>query len=112
MHVPFVEQQQQLRFGKLDIDQRHRDTVECQVPGGIPGILPGVWHDYYIVVAKMPPSTIAAALWRWLGTGRVTPPPFIHIIIKELFSPEQARPCLSPNSAFLIPLGCTYCTVE
>src|SRR2546423_8742886 len=101
MHVPFVEQQQQLRFGKLDIDQRHRDTVECQVPGGIPGILPGVWHDYYIVVAKMPPSTIAAALWRSLRSRRASPQPAIHCNTKELLPPRLAPHAL-PSDTRLI----------
>src|SRR6266516_1384011 len=99
MHVPFVEQQQQLIFGKLDIDQRHRDTVECQVPGGIPGILPGVWHDDNIVVAKMPPSTISTALWGWLGTGRIPPQPSIYSIKKELHDPEKASQCMTLTNA-------------
>ena len=106
MHVALVEHQQQLIFGEFAIDQRHRNTMESQVPGGIPRILPRVGHEDHIEVREMPPTFITAALRWWGRSGRITPQPGIHIIVEELFTPEQTSQCLTLDRAFIIRLRC------
>ena len=44
VHVPFAQQQHQLRLREVRIDERQRHAVEREIPGGIPGVLPLVRH--------------------------------------------------------------------
>src|SRR6516162_1917689 len=44
MHVPLARQQHELLLGKLGIQMRERNAVECQIPGGVPRVLPLVRH--------------------------------------------------------------------
>src|SRR5262249_11901017 len=37
VHVPLPRQQHELLFGELRVDQRQRDRVEGEIPGGVPG---------------------------------------------------------------------------
>src|SRR6266700_724443 len=112
MHVPLVEQQEQLVLGEGGIDQGHRHAVEGQVPRGVPGVLPGVGHEDDIVVAQMPPAPVAAALGRWQRAGRVATQPFIHIVGVELLAPEQAGQRLSLHSQRILCLGRTHRPVK
>src|SRR5271157_5822494 len=40
MHVPFTEEENELFFGEIRIDQRQRDAVKSEIPRGIPRIFP------------------------------------------------------------------------
>ena len=60
VHVPFARKQDQLLLGELGIDQRQRDAVKGQVPGGIPGIFPLVGHRDDVGVVQMRPVAVAA----------------------------------------------------
>jgi hypothetical protein len=104
MHIALVEHQQQLVLSKITVDERHGNTMERQVPGGVPGILPGIWHDDDIEVRKVPPTFIATALWWWWRPCRITPEPCVHIIIEELLTPEQASQCLALYHALILHL--------
>src|SRR5438552_9997416 len=86
--------------------------MESQVPGGIPGIFPRVGHDDDIEVAQMPPTFIATTLRWWWRPGRITPQPGIHIIIEELFTPEQASKRLTLDHALIICLRCADRTIK
>ena len=55
MHVPLTRHQQQLLLGEVGIDQRQRDAVEGQVPGGIPWVLPFVRHGDHVGIVEMAP---------------------------------------------------------
>ena len=39
VHVPLARQHHELLLGELGVDQRERDAVEGEIPGGVPGIL-------------------------------------------------------------------------
>ncbi len=62
MHVPFATQQNQLTLGKFGIDQRERDTMKTQVPGGEPGIFPFVGHRQNFIAVQVLPVVIATIL--------------------------------------------------
>ena len=42
--IPLTEEQYQLILGELGVDVGKRQHVEGKVPGGVPGVLPLVWH--------------------------------------------------------------------
>ena len=62
MHVPFAQQQQQLFLGEFWIDERERNAVERQVPGGVPGEFPFVRHRDDVGVVEMCPAAVPAVL--------------------------------------------------
>src|SRR5690242_21272322 len=51
VHVPFAEQENELLFGEVGIDQSDGNAVKSEVPGGVPGIFPFVGHgdDVFVV---------------------------------------------------------------
>src|SRR5258706_1187296 len=112
MHVPLVEQQEQLLLREVTIDQGYRHAVEGQVPCRVPGVLPGGGHDDDIAVAEMSPSFVAAAPGGWWRACRVTPQPFSHIVRVELLAPEQASECLSLHYTRILCLSRTHRPVK
>src|SRR5260221_11692809 len=88
------QEQIELTFGKGAIDQGERNTVERQVPGGIPGVFPLVWHRHDTLIVEVSPPGIASipALrwWEWLGW--IALQPLLNNIVIELFVPEHPRP--------------------
>ncbi|HEX6478176.1 MAG TPA: hypothetical protein VF043_04975 [Ktedonobacteraceae bacterium] len=112
MHVPLVEQQEQLVLGEGAIDQSHRHAVEGQVPRGVPGVLPGVGHEDEVVVREVPPAPVAAALGWWRRAGGVATQPFIHIVGVELLAPEQAGQRLPLHRPRIVRLGRTHLPVK
>src|SRR5205814_756971 len=58
MHIPLTQEQDELLLGEIGVDQRQRNTVECQVPCSVPGVFPGVRHRDDISSIEMPPLSI------------------------------------------------------
>ena len=48
IEIAFVEHQLDLILGEIDVDQGERAAVEGEVPGGEPGIFPGVGHRDHV----------------------------------------------------------------
>src|SRR6266536_5692352 len=58
--VPLAAQQNQLLLGELRVDQRKRDTVKRQIPGGEPGVFPLVGHRDDVGGVEVFPVGVAA----------------------------------------------------
>ncbi len=101
MHEPVLHQEQQLLLGEAGIDQRIGHRLEGQVPGGVPGILPLVWHGDDVEIEQVPPVAVtdAFALCRWHGLGRIAIEPAIDLEIVELLGPQQACQGLALHQA-------------
>src|SRR5215475_5741326 len=65
--------------------------MKSQVPTGVPGILPAVGHQDYVIVAQMLPGVIAAAPAgfgrRWFGW--IARQPAKDVVVIELLGPQQ-----------------------
>ena len=92
VHVPLTQQEYELLFGKLGINQSQRHTMKCEVPRRIPGILPLVRHRDYVRIVEMAPFMISPIdpLGRWIRSARVAFEPLLHDIVIKLLGPEQA----------------------
>ena len=76
---------------EVGVDDRQRDGVKCQVPGGIPGVLPFVGHGDDVVVDHVEPVAVAAGTARGVeGVGAVLLQPGVGIKIVVLLGPEHA----------------------
>ena len=86
VHVPLAREEHELFLGEGGIDAREGDHVEREVPGGVPGIFPGVGQRQHVAVVEMPPVGVAAAAaargWRWLR--RVAVEPVLDDVVEEL----------------------------
>ena len=106
--------QDQLALGEMRIDQRESHAVERQIPGGEPGIFPGVGHGHDVAGRKladaahgqMIPFRIAAvfARSRRRRLRRVALKPSTNIVAVELLAPQHARKGLPLNQP-LIRIG-------
>ncbi len=65
--------------------------MKGQVPGRVPRILPLVGHREHVGIVEMRPFGIASALafGRRGRLGGIAPQPLRHVIVKELFGPDQ-----------------------
>src|SRR4029077_13035886 len=61
MQVKASKHELQLRFSKITVYKGQRHGVKCQIPGGVPWILPFVWHGDDIVVEHMKPLLVSYA---------------------------------------------------
>src|SRR5580692_5990139 len=89
MHVPLAEKKNELVLRKIGIDQRERDTVESEIPRGIPGILPLIWHGHDVIVVQMRPivvATLQTFAWRRWASG-IAIQPVTNIKVIELLGP-------------------------
>ncbi len=64
VHIPLAQHQHELLFGEFGIDQRQRQAVEAQVPGGVPRIFPFIRHGDHVGVVQVHPLVVAAELAR------------------------------------------------
>ena len=101
MHVPLAQEQHQLLLGEVGVDERQRDAVEGQVPGGVPGILPLVGHGDDVGVVELDPLVVAAllAFRRRRGIGGVALQPVLDHVVIVLFRPEHAGEALAHDRA-------------
>ena len=88
---PLPAQQRELVLRERGVDVRERDAVERQVPGGEPGVLPGVGHGEHVVGVEGAPTGVAAAvaLLRRRGLGRVAVEPGGDVVVVELLAPQH-----------------------
>jgi hypothetical protein len=88
---PLPAQQDQLVLSERRVDVRQGHAVECQVPGGEPGILPLVRHRHDVEGVEAAPPAVppgrAARGRRRLG--RVAVQPARNVVVVELLAPEQ-----------------------
>ncbi len=59
-HVPFPHNEFKLVLCKHHIYHGQGNAVESEVPGGIPGIFPFVWHGNHILVFQVFPVVVTA----------------------------------------------------
>ena len=91
MHVPFAQQEHELLFSELGINQRERHAVKRQVPGRVPRILPFIRHRDDIGVVDMFPivvATIPSFGWR-RGRFGIAIQPLLDNVVIVLLGPEQ-----------------------
>ena len=62
VQVAVLQQQLHLRLGEVDVDERDRDRLERQVPGGEPRVLPFVGHRDHVTGHEVEPRRVAHAL--------------------------------------------------
>jgi hypothetical protein len=95
MHIPFAQEQDELRLGKIRVDQGQGNAVKGQIPGRIPGVFPFVGHGDNVFVVEMVPVVVARplALARGRRASRVTGEPALHVEVIKLLAPQQ--PCQS-----------------
>ena len=103
MLIPFADDEIELRFGELNIDQSERNAVESKVPGCVPRKFPFVRHRHDALVVKMTPAGIAGVLAfvRRRRLVRIAIEPLIDDVVIELFAPKQSRERLPLHSALL-----------
>ena len=91
--VPFPQEERELLFCEIRIDQRERDGVERQVPGREPWIFPLVRHGEHVIVVYVNPVSIPAllALRRRRRHGGIAFQPFFDDVMVELLGPQQSR---------------------
>ena len=79
-------------MAKRRIDERQRDTVKRQVPGGVPRIFPRVRHGEDVRIVEMSPVGIAAmlSLGRWFRSHGIALQPTTHVIVIVLLAQQQA----------------------
>jgi hypothetical protein len=93
VHIPLAGEKQKLAFGEFRIHQGHWNTMESQVPGGVPRVFPFIRHREDVCIVQMSPFAITAPFAfrrRWKLTG-IPVEPFGYIVIKELFAPDHTR---------------------
>ena len=115
VHVPLTEHQDQLLLGKGRIHQRQRNAVKCEIPCGIPGILPLVRHGDDVGVVKMGPIRVASMepFSGRFGPSRVALQPPIDVVMVELLAPEEAGKRLPLDAACVFgEIGGCECAVE
>ena len=91
MLKPFAGEQDQLVFRERGVDMGQGDAVECQVPGGEPGIFPLVGHRHDVERVESAPPGIATAEpgVRRPGLGGVAVQPARHVVVVELLAPQH-----------------------
>ncbi len=91
VHIPLAQEEGELMFRKVRVNEGQTNTVECQVPGRIPGIFPFIRHGDDVFVVDMPPVAIppVLAFGRRGWARRVACQPLLHLIVVKLFAPQQ-----------------------
>ena len=97
MHVPLAQHERELFLREVRVDQCKRNAVKCQVPCGVPGILPFVWHGDHIGVVEVPPIPVAPVLafGGWGRVARISLQPILDDVVIELLRPQHAGEALA-----------------
>src|SRR5262249_41139530 len=100
MHVPLTPQQHELVFFGVWIKNGERGTKKNQIPNGGPPGIPPVGHRNDVVVVEVSPLAVSSIQsLRWRGRfGGVAFEPRAHIVIVELFAPEQSAQRLAHHA--------------
>src|SRR5207302_631462 len=83
--VTFAQDDIELAFGELGIDQRERNAMERKLPRRVPRILPFIRHRHDALVVKMAPFGVAPAFafgWR-LRLARIAFEPILDDVVIE-----------------------------
>src|SRR5262245_51261126 len=82
---------------------RKGDTVEGEIPCGVPRVLPLVWHRDDVHVVQVAPVVVAATPTgvRRGWTGRVTVQPAQDVVVVELLGPEHPAERLAQHERLL-----------
>ena len=103
VEVDLAQHEIELLLGKIRVHDGKGDGVEGQVPGGIPGILPFVWHRDDVIVHHVEPLAVAdlarVAVER-VGMVFLEPPVGIEVVV--LLAPEHAGQGLSHDTGFVL----------
>src|SRR5215831_11754668 len=76
--------------------------MERQVPSGIPGILPLVWHRDDVLIHHVEPFRIPHEARTWLHRiNAMFLEPFVHIEKEKLFGPKHPGERLTHNQGFI-----------
>src|SRR5712691_1235186 len=108
VHVPFAQEQHKLLLGKVWIKAGQGEGVESEIPGGVPGVFPLVWHGDDITVEEMLPVVIAPvpAVRRRCRVQGIPFEPVLDHIVEELLGPEEASIGLAHHLVFCFPKSC------
>ena len=103
VHVPFTREERELLLGEIGIDQRERDGVKCEIPCGIPGVLPLVGDGEDLAVVEVAPLVIPSPppLVGRRREGDVAPKPAVHVEVVELLGPEETGHGLAIDRSLL-----------
>ena len=103
IHV--VKHQLELLLGEVRIHARQGDAVKCEIPGGIPGILPLVGHRNHVVVHHVIPLPIAQVLRlaRNQGIGAMLFKPLVQVEVIVLLRPQHAGHGLAHHESLIFP---------
>ena len=104
MLEPFAHDYIELRFGELDVDKSQRETMESQVPRGVPGEFPFVRHRHDSVVVEMTPLgvTTIQTFVRRRRLARIAVQPLLDDVMIKLFVPKQPAERLSLNGTMFL----------
>ena len=93
MHVPLARQQHELLFGETRIHDGESECLKCQVPRGVPRVLPLVRHRENIGIVQVGPLVIPStfSLGRRRRLAWVALQPLEHVVVIKLLAPDQAR---------------------
>ena len=106
--IPFFGKKPKLVLCKCGIYKRKRNTVECEVPGSKPGILPFVRHGNNVLVLHMFPVAVSHVIVKipWCLKFRISVQPFGDVVVIELFIPE--KPCKGLSLHIFFVLICYF----
>ena len=93
-----------LLFCERRIHHRQCHRVKGQVPRGIPRVFPRIGHEQHILVDGVQPVGVAPLpAFRWWRRRRlVTFHPPGHVVVVELFAPQQTGDCLALDEFFVL----------
>src|ERR1700720_2663026 len=99
----FKQQEPQLLLRELRINERERDAMKGQIPGGEPRILPLVRHRQHAHRVQVQPTRVAtaAARLRRRPVGIVAVEPNVDVIKIDLLTPEHAGESLPLNATLV-----------
>ncbi len=97
VQIPLAQQQHQLLFRELGVDERQRNAVEPEIPRGVPRVLPLVRHRNHVGVVEVRPLVIPAleAFRRRGRLARIAVQPLADDVVVILLAPQQPRERLS-----------------
>ncbi len=103
VQVDILQHQFHLLLGEVGIDDGERQTVEGQVPGRVPGVLPLVRHGNDVLVQHVEPLGVPGVVISGMkGVGVMLVQPVVAVEEEELFAPEHAGEGLTHH------VGCVF----
>ena len=103
VEVQAAQHQQKLLLGEIEVHQRQRDRVECQIPGRVPRILPLVRHGDHVGVQHVEPFRVPHVVPSGpeKGMALVLAQPLFQIEVVVLLAPQHSRQRLAMHPALI-----------